>query len=497
MHPKKAFIFIPRVFTPHRKVNITADEGEGTTTDVTTRVIKGDFTKRSFRVGIGDFKLKLINVGAALSGMWEGGDIVDFYADLVDATTPKFKGRIDSINELKTDKGNFLEIEGRHVAYPAVENWPFKSFSAQTNDVIVKGVADDFLAGFTYTNVGTFTNSLTKDWDGSKNVLDCFREVCVDGDADGYIDDDKDIHLFAENSILNSLDAAAEKQNLLSLVFGKDTYYEKTKITVYGKDDEGMGIIYTAGLGTRVLPPIIDFSIRTMEQAKEVADAALAQATDIPEQGVVLTRGLGHIEPGENMWVSSPSRQIHGIYKVIEIKHLIGKENRTKWSTQCKIERPRKGIGYQITQRARKEYAVAKIDNPNNMEFSYNFPFNDDSNIASGLEAPPSSPAILVGGRLYKQDGIGTKTIITNSQTLPSGDRISAFEIRVVGDNIDNVTYEISVVDGEEGTYETAVPNVKYDATHIGNQIKLKMTLADSDSGSGIMIYSLVILYKA
>lgn len=483
---KLAFSFLPREFDPHWKINITDDGGNGTTTDVSKRVRLGEFNKVIFREGLGVFKLKLVNVDAVYSGVWSDGDVVEFYADLTDGSTKKYKGIIDDIKEVRTDRGNFLEITGRHDAYLLGEDWVIKTFEEKTADEMVKALINDFNSGkastiqFTYTNVDFFTDidDITRT---NRNLLGFFGDISVLADADGYPDDDRDIHLFAENSILNSDEAVVEKYNLLSIRFGKDKYYEKTKLTVYGMDEAGQEIIDTVGSGDRSMVPIINRSLKTYEEVHAFGLAALAQATDVPEEGTVLSRGIPTLEPGENFWISIPRSQIHGIYKAIRVKHLVGTEVRSRWNTEVRIERPQKGIEHQLSERAKKEFDIIKIDNPNNMEFSYNFTFKDDTNIEHDNTA-------TLNGYLYPTAASGIMT----SHTKTASSNISYIELKYRGENLEGTTFDISVDGGTN--WQTGISkDTLTAAAYVGLSLKVRVNFSALTTTK---IYSLRVLYK-
>ena len=108
-------VFIPILPDPNPSWSVKITHSR-TATDVTSRVLKGEFVRRILRLGVGQFKLELNNTGATYSESFSGGDDVKFCADFSDGTTQLFWGRIDFIKE-SISNGQVLEINGRHRSY--------------------------------------------------------------------------------------------------------------------------------------------------------------------------------------------------------------------------------------------------------------------------------------------------------------------------------------------------------------------------------------------
>ena len=469
-----AFTYIPRTWTPKFKVEIT--RLDGTTDDVSAKVYEGEFRRPIARVGIGDFTIKLLNVGELYSGLYTGGEVVKFYADLNDASTLKFTGRLDEPKE-SFDKGHFLNIDGRHTSFDLSETYVNYEVTSDTDgSTVLKNLVSGFLTGYTTTNVtdpiGTDIPAGTK-W-SNKPFIEIFRDVCILCSADGFVDNDKDIHFFAENSIIQDKDAVVEGQNLIGIPsFGKDTYRERTKVRVVGEDNDGMLILYTAGIGTRE-ETIIDRNVSTMSEAKQRANNALIEMTlsNIPPEGRVISRGLENPNPGENIWISALRHHIHNVYKMVEIKDKVGVRVGT-WKTELIIEKEIPGTDLSIKESKRQELAITKIDNPNNLSFSYNFTFDDTTNILS------QKNTTVTDGKLTLVSGKTTGTMVTNLKTASSN--ITKTELRYAGQDLGISIFRISVDNGI--SWEIVTRNTLHTVTGSGKRLKIKVQLkSDSDN---------------
>jgi hypothetical protein len=479
-------IFIPIIpdFTPSWKVEVIH---AGVTTDVSARVMKGEFTRRILRLGIGQFSLKLNNIGNVYTDSFEGGDIVKFYADLSNGTTQKFYGIIDTPKNSIEAGGQFLTLEGRHRAYLLTETWISKEVSTTTAIyTIVNEIIDNHFSSFTHTNVSTdVSNTITKSWD-SQQAIKIFEELCILGTADGYVDDDLDLHLFVENSIYNEDIAIVQGINLLNLKdFGIDSYEARERVTVVGDDGEGLPVLYTSGSGSRQTRPVFNMNVSNVTSAKELADATLSGVTDAPPQGRTLSYGLPVLNVGDNVMISAPRQQVHNAYKIIEIKDMVGKEVRGKWLCECLVEKEFTGTTELIENRIKKEGEITKLQNPNNLEFSYNLTFSDDTycnhtNTETG------------DGRLRLISGQTSGSMTTDAYTVTNN--ITQVELKLKGSDLRSSTFEISANNGI--TWQTIVKDTLYNVTSSGKYLKVKVSLVLDTANPDPSVDSLVILYK-
>ena len=488
MDVQEWFYWVPRPYVPNVKVEVIVSGGA--TTDITDDVISSEFRKMA-TIGIGDFRIRLNNAAGQYSNTWVGGETVRFYANNnASATTKRFEGILDYPKDTFTQSGQVLELEGRHISASATEVFVTASYDAQTADFIIKDIIDTFLTGYTYTNVNTFTATLSVRW-SNKPFWECVKELAYLAGADVYIDDDKDFHMFTENSIFNDTEAVVEGAMPVTLTdFGKDTYFKKTKVRVAGDDGEGIPVLRTttiAGSGDTREIFEKDVAINTYQEATDRAQALADRHTEstLPPQGRAKSYILYTLQPGDNIWISVPRQRVHGVYKVTEFKHMYGRDG--VW-TEALIEREMIGTAQLIRDRIKKEHEVTIIDNPNRMEHSYNFPFDD----STGISSSETTNVGVSGGALRLSGAATSGTMVSDTRT--AANNITSVEFRVVGTDLDASTFEFSV--DNAASWQSIVKNTATTPSATGNQLKIKVNLVSNTANPTPILESCGALYK-
>ncbi len=468
----RIFIPIPKIRNTKIKVEVDGD-------DLTNRVKESSFVKPVTN-GIGTFSMILSNAGGQITGSYSPGSIVKFYADNTDATTQQFRGRIDHIKDNIGDKGQVLEIEGRHRSYLLTESLVCYSATASTS-TILKAIIDqlptDF--GFTYSNISTTTDSMAVNWN-YKPFWDCVIEICNYAEHDCYVDDDLDFHYFEENSISNITDAIVEGDNLIdSKGWGTNDYNEKTRVTVIGQGQEGLPIIYTAIADDEVETREIfvrDSSANTEIKVRNLAESKLAEITNQTPQATTKSFGLETVKPGDNIWLLIPRQEVHGQYKIVKINQKFG-SNIGGWRTECLIERESENISQVISKIEEKSDRLLLVENPNKFNFSWNFEFDEDSGTHSNTQ---------ITDGVLKTDGSASGTWVSDVKNLDFD--VSLLEVRVKGQSVSGTTVYFSLDNGT--TYHPiTLRNKEVDS---GRDLKIRV---DFNSAS-TQIYSLVFLYS-
>lgn len=472
------FIWIPKSKTYRCKVTINDN-------DETSNVIESSF-KMSATVGIGNFKVKMLNPDGILSKVYKEGDIVKFFGDIEDGTKLQFVGRVDYAKNSISQDGEFLELEGRHISYILTEVLVNESFVDTEVSEILKALISKYTQGFTYNNVQATDKIISITWN-YRPFWDCVKTLCSYVNYDCYVDNQKDFHFFPANSILNTDEAIVEGDNLIKNEdWGKDIYYERTRVMVMGEDDVGMPILYTAEVGTGEEAREIfikDTSANTYEQVKSIAEAKLVELTNIPPQAKVTALGLVDIAPGDNIWVSIPRQEIHGIYKILEYTHKFGRKG---WQTECLIEKEIKGVEQILEERVRKEVEIQDAKNPNKMFYSFNFTFNDSKNIQTMVGCK------IENGKLKLQ--YGETTGIMLSKTIEHKDNISKLELRYEAVNIGDSVIQVSVNGGLN--WEVLPRGVLFEPSFVGNKLRVKVTLNSTSLNPSPEIDSLAVFYS-
>lgn len=467
---------IQKVTNTQPKVEIIKNPGEDNeeTDDVTSKVIDSEWTK-PVTVGIGTYSIILSNAGGRISDMYNKGDHIKCYLDNTDGTTVQFWGRIDYPKDKIKESGQTLTIEGRHRSWILTEtNVNFEADDIEPSQLL-KNIIDKFTTGFTYTNVAATSTTMSVRWN-YKPFWECVIEICNKAGVDCYVDDDLDFHLFAENSIINEDAFIADNGNYIdSANLGTDDAYERTRVTVEGRDNGGLPIIYTAISTTettvREAPAVVDPSLNTLAQVKAKAEAELAIYEDRQVQATIKSKGLETLAPGDNVPVIITRQKIFGYYKVLEFTHRWG--HKSPWVTTSVIEEEITET-LNLLQRARKENEIQPANNPEKFLFSFNMEFNDESQIAS------KTGVIVQDGWLKLSTSPGTMT--SETQTAPGN--INKVMLMVTGFAVGNTTYKLSANGGASSINISVGIPVAIPAGQQSNKLQLEIDSMQSDANN-------------
>ena len=480
----RGYIWIPPANYPNYKITVTRHDN--TVDDVTDYIISGSVTLGATET-IGDFSITFDNLDESYSSVYSGGEIVQIYMDYGDATTRIFKGIVDKVGHNKTEGGFFeITLKGRHYAEKLLSITVTKQYTDTEASVIIKDLFDTYATEFTYNNVSTTTNNLTVNW-YQKPFWDCITEICNAIGYDAYIDDDLDCHFFEAGSIENTTEAIVHDQNLISVDgFGDDTTEVANRVIVYGQDIEGLPLISsaedTAAQGDLFVKEkiITDNNITTMTQAQERAEKELERLKETIDRGTCTAYpGLPTLSPGEKIMISDPVNGLTGYYKIISFTHRFNEYGMT---TEVTIEREIPSAGKLFKERISAEQNIADIANPYEMRYSWNFTFDDDSQIASHSDTETDE------GYLILQAGKSTGTAITT--TLTTSNDVTEVHLKVNGNSLVGTNYWVSANNGI--TWESVTPDTKKILSSPGTKLKLKIEL----NSSSTQIDSLALLYK-
>ncbi|MBA7688581.1 hypothetical protein ES703_97065 [subsurface metagenome] len=474
----EVFIPIPKVRNTHCKVEIAGD-------DQTSRMISSKFIYPT-TIGIGTFIMNLSNAFGQLTGKYQAGDVVKFYADNKDNTTLQFLGRIDYVKDNISSEGQFLGIEGRHRSYLLTEHLVCHLATGTSPSQILKDIIDKLPEsyGFTYTNVKPDTDSMDVEWN-YKPFWDCVFELCKHSKFDCYVDNDLDFHYFEANSIVNERDAIVEGDNFIRIKdWGTNDTYEKTRVTAIGQDDSGLPIIHTA-INPNEEDEIKEVFIRpasanTETKVRNIAEAKLEELTNRAAQAKIVSYGLETVKPGENIWLLIPREKIHGQYKLLQITHEFGAKS-GGWRTECSIEEEDVGVSQMIQKVSRQTKEGTKPDNIHKMNYSWNFDFLTDRGTHSDTE--------IIDGVLKVVSGESSGT--WTSEVLEIAAPVTSVESRIKGNNLTNTEVWLSV-NGGINFFQIGGPGTRDAFYTSGKDLQLRVNFFSSASEAS----GLALLYK-
>ena len=475
----KIFIPIPRKRNTQAKVEIKGD-------DRANKVIESIW-KYPVTSGVGTFIIILSNAAGQLNGLYSDGDEVKFYADNSDGSRLQFFGIIDSVKDNIGSGGQTLEIGGRHRSYLLTEFLISYSSIGNTTSNILKEIIDLLPSsyGFTKSNIEDSSVTMDVEWN-YKPFWDCVVELCDKGISDCYADNDLDFHYFAKNSKINDREYVVEGNNFLkSKGFGKDAYYEKTRVIASGNSSGGLPIIYTAisdQEGENIKEILIkDTSSNTVEKVRDLAQAKLAVVSNREEQATVESFGLETLVPGENIWILIPRQEIHGQYKVVQVTHRYGAKS-GGWRTECQLEEEERGMAQTTQTINQKSDRLKDISNIHKLNFSWNFDFAEDSGTHSNTK--------IVDGFLKTVTG---SSGVWTSEVLELEEDISAVEAKIAGTSLVGTQVWLSV-NGGISFQQLLVSGLSSKDKEIiaGRRLKLQVRLVSEST----QVDDLVLLYS-
>jgi hypothetical protein len=141
--------------------------------------------------------------------------------------------------------------------------------------------------------------------------------------------------------------------------------------------------------------------------------------------------------------------------------------------------------------RIRKEKALEKVKNPNNMTESYNFTFDDLTNIGilNGLQ--------VSGGVLSIQSGLTTGVMTTDTKTINFD--ANQYEFRIVGEQLLSSEIRVSFDDGFNYTPWKNImnyQNIILDGVSSGSLVKFEVRLNTDTNNPSPKLNGVVLLFK-
>lgn len=463
--------------------------------------IKADSTDVSMTMAVigvtakaGSCEIKIANPDGAYTGMFNKKDSIKIYADFASGTTQQFDGFVREVNPGISGYPQ-LTIMGNDWAGETLMRTVNKQYTTPMHlDDIFKDLVSNYLPGHTTVNVadmsafGTFTMTFN-----NKKLIDCFKDIMekTENNYCAYCDFNKDWHVFEKGSVFNLYEPIIHTRNLISIGTEDTLSGMATKITLYGKDQENMPMMVTVsndpeGVGT-IHEVYRDTNATTYESLLEKANALLAKSSISEINGKdVVVKGMITLRPGDSVYMFSPLIGLQGEVFVHEFKQDIkgGKIMKTtcKWQLQHKMPEDISSI---IKNRIEENQELFNIDNPDDLENSYNFIFDDNSNVETitGLS--------ITGGKLQISAGGSTGTLITSTRDAVAN--ITKIELKYDGWNLGDSTFEVSVDGGLN--YETVTRNTVIVPGYSGSDLKLRMTLNSTSGNPSPNIESLALLY--
>lgn len=473
------FIWIPRLHTPHFKVTIAG-------VDVTGDLLSASCT-RPAEHEIGTCKIKLWNPHGTYSNTYTGGEEVLIYIDLTDATTVQFNGFIEKYMRTYQDGIEAYEINGLHYAGKLLDVTVTRSYTNATLTSILNDLSGSYASWLTLTNVNSTLGgtAVSVTWN-NKPFWECIVDLCNILGANAYVDNSLDLHFFLEDSITSTMDAVVFDDNLQEVHgLGEDKIMHKNRVIIYGKDNfVWMKEDTTAQAGYYLKETVIrDSNVSTVAEADILATAKLQELAVTDMEGVVTSLLLPYVNPAECIYVSIPTQNILGLYRMHNITHTISSSYHV--TTELEVYREGMTMPKYFRDQLGKSIVSGNIDNINEMKYSLYFPFDDNSNVFS------SSNLTIFEGKLTLTGSATTGTLISSAQTQTVD--MTSFEARAFGENLSATKFYAST---DNGITWTQIYNYVKTALPAGKMIKVKIEVSVDANGSLPSIDTFMVLYK-
>ena len=432
---KKVYHWIPPQYSALYALTVERSNG---TVDTLTQVIHFLEIEDGATDTIGRFEFELWDPAQTYKDVWTGMEIVRYYSDYAaTATTLRFRGRIEKVAYVD----NKIKVTGRSESLKFIDITVTQDYNSQECSAILKDLVDNYGSGFTYTNVNASSVSITVNW-YQKPFWDCVKEICTASGFFCYVDASLDFH-FAENgTVINTGEAIVHDYNLLEVTeFAEDLSFVRNRIIVYGAEQEGVQLIYTAEDSTSIASYgareeiVNDSNITAYLQAKDYGDYLLAEEKDPPEIGEVKGTLLATIQPGESIRLSSPFNNLPpNTYNILSYKHKL--DMNTGLTTTVKVNKEPRMFSHVLKSMVERDNAKAQTTaNPYEMRYSYNFLFNEDSGTHSTTEIIDGVLKPTVASGTWISDARDLDTNINEAYLILVGETVTGAKVYVSGDN--------------------------------------------------------------
>lgn len=527
------FIYVPLKDTFYPKWIITIDGDDGTTYYIADNVdgsasrnylINAQIT-RPVTNSLGRFVVRFANPDGVFTGKFNGGEVVNIYADYVDATTLQFRGRIDDVkNGVNAGEGFYIEVDGRD--YPAINDRSVtgRAVSSQADvslcdlfDIYFSDITLAFWNGSTWAEatfdnvsrqvtwsdtVTTFPSELLVYSYQNKKGWSVVKEICERVGLGCYMYYETGhahwtLRTFVKNSIKNDTVSANYGVNMISCdEYGVDNSGKKNLVTVYGKQESSNIVVMASEEDTTsqsdlwIKEKIVnDSGSATMDEVREKAEYELSNGVEVIINGSVRVVGMNEISPGEQIMVSVPIMQVSGYHTVGSFTHNISGSG---FTTTLQLTKQLDSIADMFREKLNIEDEARAFINLNRMKDSYTIYFDEDPSVID-----IHSDTEEVDGKLQltstKTTGIATSAVHVADYDVTECEfrKYSNFPVdegdtyEVTNDNgITWETYDIS--SGETHTFSST-----------GNELRIRISLIRNSTDDATPSYeSICLLYK-
>lgn len=524
-----AKVFIPGKTNVVGKIVITADDStDYTLLDSYSGAVNSNYTidasvTRVVTDKIGSFRVIISNDEGRFYNKFDGGEVIHFYADVTDATTLIFRGRVDNVMYgLDSSRGFYIELDGRD--YPELIDKTITGIeSAVKADISIGGILNEFYSDVTLEfwngsswSVGTYDeNNDTVTWSPAvtnfpttlinmsyqdKKGWSVISDVCKRAGLDCYMNYDTSnsrwtIRLLVKDAIQNTGAYITYGVNLLRMSeYGDDNTEIVNRVKAYGRQESDNIVLLkteddtTSQSNLWIKDRIInDADITTMDEVQDKANSELSLGTSLSTNGRFSAIGLYGISPGENIYCVIPYTGVNGFYRVVSFTHKF----LDMFQTDVELEEKTKDLQDLFVEKENPDEIVSNINNLNAMDNSVVVYFDESpSKMTHSGTGEASGRLSLLSGQ--------TTGLATLTDYVTTDNNVTECEFRRYENySTINDVYEVTNDGGVNWhTYSTASGDIlTFDSPN--NKVAFRMTLNRTSTTAASPEYeSVSLLYK-
>ncbi len=430
--PIEVYHIIPPVSNADLKVTIETDTE---TIDLSDLVLSGSYTDGVTNT-VGSFDFKIIDANQSIYNRISTFDEVIIYADYGTPTTARFRGKIEKRGYIDS----YLTISGRSIGMIFSEkNIIYNSEGQKSIDTILTEIIEANFSSVDVTNIESNPALITVNY--FEIPMSQIIEQLCGSTYDFYLNHNNEAHYFTKGSRQNETEAIMEDINAIETTDNTDDTEEVySKVRVYGGTVSGIPIIATSDSSTTQTGGVIkelkidNLSIKTVNQAQDLADSEYLSKNSVPRIGETSALFLPTLMPGEKLFIAIPREDIvPAYYEINTYKHEFDLNSSTWAKTTINIKRKKQTVSSLVKQRINFESEITENTNPNDMDYSLIYDFSTDegtftNTIRQSIDTNGSVNYVL---KTVSGDSGNWKSPI---KLLPSN--IAGIEFRIAGDNL-------------------------------------------------------------
>ncbi len=472
---KRGFSWIPRKYTTRYSVSIG-----GVDITIGADLVSASFTK-SLLPETGKFSLRLDNNDGDFTDVYSGGEEVEFKYDFTSGTanTRRFLGVIDELRPSYGQKGAVIDVIGSHVTGELTNKLVNATYSGVLGDMVVKDLMSQFApSNWTTNNVKTTSVSVTLTFNAVP-LLQALFEVAEFCGFEIYGDDSRDLHFSKQGINNNDQDAVVFNDTHVSLKrLGKGELDVRTKVQVYSELD-GLPIIATASTDDTPVKELAvkDIGMLSVDEAEFVASQELDLRKDAKDIGGGRSLLLASLNPGDMLYITIPPQRILDRFRIVKFTHHIPIQM-TDYEVGEFVS-----VNEIFRDRIRKTFDTTAIVNIHNLDFSYNFSFDDDSLTDS---VATNSNVVEIDSQLILDSG-STGTWVSLSKNVDKD--ITQVQVQALGEALQDATFFVQV---EGSNFQQIVLDKLEAIVNSGKLLRLKIVFSTNNT----RINSVAILFS-